>query len=94
MLLTGETIDAETALRWGLVERVVQPADLDREVERIVEALLAASPQAVRSQKRLMREWENLPTDRAIDAGIEALVRAFDTDEPKRLLGSFLSRKR
>ena len=94
LLLTGETIDAETALRWGLVERVVQPDDLDREVETILEALLSAGPQAVRSQKRLMQEWEKLPTDRAIQAGIEALVRAFDTDEPKRLLGAFLSRKR
>ena len=94
LLLTGETIDAETALRWGLVERVVQPDDLDREVGTIVEALLLAGPHAVRSQKRLMQEWEKLPTDCAIDAGIEALVHAFDTDEPKRLLGAFLNRKR
>jgi enoyl-CoA hydratase/carnithine racemase len=94
LLMTGETIDAETALRWGLVERVVAPGDLDREVGTIVGALLAAGPQAVRSQKRLMQEWERLPTDRAIKAGIDALVRAFDTDEPRRLLGAFLNRKR
>ena len=94
LLLTGETIDAETALRWGLVERVVAPEDLDREVDKIVGALLAAGPQAVRSQKRLMQQWEKLPTDRAIAAGIDALVRAFDTDEPERLLGAFLKRKR
>jgi enoyl-CoA hydratase/carnithine racemase len=94
LLLTGETIDAETALRWGLVERVVEPDQLDREIEKIVGALLEAGPQAVRSQKRLMREWENLPTDHAIAAGIDALVRAFDTDEPNRLLGAFLNRKR
>ncbi len=94
LLLTGETINAETALRWGLVERVVKPADLDSEVDRIVGALLAAGPLAVRSQKRLMQEWEKLPTDRAIAAGIDALVRAFDTDEPKRLMSTFLNRKR
>ena len=94
LLLTGETIDAETALRWGLVERVVGPEDLDREVEKIVDALLAAGPQAVRRQKKLMREWENLPMDGAIAAGIEALVRTFDTDEPNRLLNAFLNRKR
>ena len=94
LLLTGDTIDAETALRWGLVERVVAPQELDREVDKIIASLLAAGPQAVRSQKRLMREWENLPTDRAIAAGIDALVRALDTDEPERLLGAFLKRKR
>jgi enoyl-CoA hydratase len=94
LLLTGDSIDAETALRWGLIERAVEPEDLDREVEKIVGALLAAGPQALRLQKKLMREWENLPTDRAIAAGIDALVRAFDTDEPNRLLNAFLNRKR
>jgi enoyl-CoA hydratase/carnithine racemase len=94
MLMTGETIDAATALRWGLVERVVAPEDLDREVEILLGALLSAGPQAVRQQKALMRQWENLPVDRAIAAGIDAFVRSFDTDEPKRLLGAFLNRKR
>ncbi len=94
LLYLGETIDAETALRWGLVERLVEPADLDAEVQKIVTSLLAAGPQAVRSQKRLMQEWEKLPTDKAIAAGIDALVRAFDTDEPTRLLSGFLNRKR
>jgi enoyl-CoA hydratase/carnithine racemase len=94
LLLTGETIDAETALRWGLVEHVVKPEDLDAEVDRITGALLAAGPLAVRSQKRMMQEWEKLPADRAIAAGIDALVRAFDTDEPRRLMSAFLNRKR
>ena len=94
LLMTGDTINAETALRWGLVEHVVEPSALDGAVDKIVGALLSAGPQAVRSQKRLMQQWENLPADRAIAAGIDALVRAFDTDEPQRLLGAFLNRKR
>jgi enoyl-CoA hydratase len=94
LLMLGEIIDAETALRWGLVERVVAPDALDREVEKIVAALLTAGPQAVRIQKQLMRDWESLPIDRAIAAGIDAFVRAFDTDEPRRLLSAFASRKR
>jgi enoyl-CoA hydratase/carnithine racemase len=94
LLMLGETIDAATALRWGLVERVVEPDELDQEIEKIIGSLLTAGPQAVRRQKKLMQEWEKLPTDRAIAAGIEALVRAFDTDEPNRLLNAFLNRKR
>ena len=94
LLMTGETIDAETALRWGLIERAVKPEELDREVDKIVAALLAAGPNAVRSQKQLMQQWEKLPTDRAIAAGIDALVQAFDTDEPERLLGAFLTRRK
>src|SRR6185437_2626707 len=55
LLMLGEVIDAETALRWGLVERVVESAALDREVEQIVAALLAAGLRALRLQKALMR---------------------------------------
>ena len=94
LLMLGEIIDAEMALRWGLVERVVEPEALDREVEKIVAALFIAGPQAVRRQKALMREWEQLPADRAIAAGIGAFVRAFETDEPKRMLSAFAKRKR
>ena len=94
LLMLGETIDAETALRWGLVERVVAADALGREVERIVAALLAAGPQAVRSQKALMRQWEKLPVDEAIAAGVDAYVRSFDTDEPTRMLSAFTRRKR
>jgi enoyl-CoA hydratase/carnithine racemase len=94
LLMLGETIDADTALRWGLVERVVAADALDAEVEKIVAALLTAGPQAVRQQKRLMQEWEKLPVDRAIAAGIDAFVRAFASDEPARMLSAFVSRKR
>ena len=93
LLLLGETIDADTALRWGLIERVVAPEALDGEVETIVTALLAAGPQAVRRQKALMREWEKLPLDAAIAAGIDAFVQAFETEEPKRMLSAFAKRK-
>ncbi len=94
MLMLGETIDAETALHWGLVERVVASEALDREVETIVTALLAAGPQAVRHQKALMQAWENLPIGEAVAAGIDCFVRAFETDEPRRMLAAFADRKR
>jgi enoyl-CoA hydratase/carnithine racemase len=94
LLMLGEIVDARTALSWGLVERVVAPDALDAEIEKVLAALFAAGAQAVRLQKALMREWENLPADRAIAAGIDAFARAYDTDEPKRLMAAFLNRKR
>jgi enoyl-CoA hydratase/carnithine racemase len=94
LLMLGETIDAATALRWGLVERVVDPDALDLEIEKMLGALFSAGARAVRLQKALMREWENLPVDRAVAAGIDTFVRAFDSDEPGRMLGAFMARKR
>ena len=45
-------------------------------------------------RKRLMQAWERLPSDEAIAAGIDAFARAFETDEPKRMLSAFAKRKR
>lgn len=94
LLLLGETIDARTALRWGLVERVAAAHALDAAVDACVDALLAAGPRAVRLQKQLVRRWEDLPVGAAIAAGIDAFADAYATDEPARLMRRFLERKR
>src|SRR2546423_1471116 len=52
MLLTGEPISAERALELGLVNRVVQAAQLDDAVQELVDAILASSPLTVRLGKR------------------------------------------
>jgi enoyl-CoA hydratase/carnithine racemase len=46
MLMTGEFIDAATALEWGLVNRVVAPAQLDSAVRELADSLLS-KPAAV-----------------------------------------------
>ena len=46
MLMTGEFIDASTALAWGLVNRVVPPEQLDSAVRELADVLLS-KPQAV-----------------------------------------------
>ena len=94
LLMLGEIIDAETALRWGLIERMVLPQALDAEVEKILGALFAAGARAVCAQKALMQRWERLPADQAIRAGIDAFVRAFETEEPARMLSAFIRRER
>ncbi len=73
---------------------MVVPEALDQEIENVVAVLFAAGPRAVRLQKQLMRAWGNLPADRAIAAGIDTFVQAFETDEPRRMLSAFTNRKR
>jgi enoyl-CoA hydratase len=94
LLLTGETIDAATALAWGLVD-IVAPSDkLDDAVERLARPILAAGRHAVRLQKRLILDWEELPAEMAIARGVDAFVAAFDSDEPARMAGATLARMR
>jgi len=94
LLLTAETIDAPTALAWGLVDAVAPEGGLDAAVEQTVKSLLACGPQALRAQKALLRQWEELPLKESVDVSIGAFGRAFLTDEPKRLMHEFVTRKR
>ena len=91
LLLSGETIDAAEALRWGLVDEVVPPALLDDAVGQLAAAVLAGGPHALRLQKALILEWEDLPTSAAVERGIAAFVSAFDTDEPRQMAAARLA---
>ncbi len=94
LVYTGELISAEEALRCGLVERVVPEEELDRAVEDWVEAITNAGPKAIRLQKSLLRHWESLPLDQAIEQGIHFLAKAYESDEPRVLMKRFLKQKR
>ena len=52
LLLTGEPIDAATALDWGLVNRVVAPQQLESAVGELVEAIARSSSYTVATGKR------------------------------------------
>lgn len=94
LMYTGESISASEALDCGLVERVAPRPALDLAVERWTQAILEAGPRAVRLQKALMREWERLQLDQAIERGIESFAAAYETDEPRSLMQTFLKRSR
>ena len=91
LLLTAETIEAREAERWGLVQWCVPAALLDAAVGELIDAILACGPQAIRLQKRLIREWEDLPLSQAVARGIDCFAEAFASDEPQRKMGAFLT---
>ena len=94
LLLTGELIDAAEALRWGLVERVVDAGALDAEVDQALDAILAGGDGAIRAQKRLNRAYEELPFADAVSLSIDEFARAYASGEPRRLMADYLRRKR
>jgi enoyl-CoA hydratase len=94
LLLTGVTIDAEEALGWSLVDAVAPPDRLDMVVERFAETILAGGPQAIRLQKRLILDWQELPTDAAIARGIDIFAEAYATDEPRQMTNARLAEMR
>ena len=94
MLLTGENIDARKAEAWGMVEEVVEAAKIEAAVERCVHSIVDATPLAVRAQKRLMRRWERLPLDEAVQAGIDAFAQSVTEGEHIERMGAFVNRKK
>lgn len=67
LILTGEPIDATTALAWGLVGEVVAPDALDARALALAARLAALPPAAVAAAKRLV--------DAALDATVDASLR-------------------
>lgn len=94
LVYTGDHVDAVEAHRSGFLEKLVEPAELDRGVEQWVSSILSAGPRAIRLQKRLVRDWERMTIEKAIRAGIRACTEARRTDEPRRLMRAFLERKK
>ena len=94
LVMTAENIDAPTGLTWGLVDVVAPPHGLDASVERVVKMLLECGPEALRSQKALLRQWEELPLTEAVNYSVGLFGKSFLTDEPKRLMQGFIDRKR
>jgi enoyl-CoA hydratase/carnithine racemase len=94
MLMTGETFTAAQAERWGLLEAVYPPEELDLGVEALVASLLEPEPRAVRLQKQLMHRWEELPMSAAIAAGVDAFEATFQEDTPRRAMAEFLAARK
>jgi enoyl-CoA hydratase len=92
LLYTGDNINAQTALDWGLVEKVVPAAELDSALDGWVRSIVGSGPRAIRLQKELIREWEAMPISDAVEAGIRCIARAYQTDEPTRMVGEAIQR--
>lgn len=94
LVLTGRIIDAMEASAWGLVECVDSAQHLDTVVDARVAMILNAGPGAVRAQKALCRDWEELPLSKAVEVGIDVFGDAFLADEPEVFMQRFLRRRR
>src|SRR6266571_261272 len=94
LVMTAENIDAPTALAWGLVDKVAPEGGLDTAVEHTVKALLECGPEALRSQKALLRQWEELPLTESVNLSVSVFGQSFLTGEPQRMMQGFLDRKR
>jgi E-phenylitaconyl-CoA hydratase len=81
MMLTGNRIDAEEALRIGLVSRLVVPSELMSVAREIATKIAQNAPLAVRAVKRLVRDGMDMPLLAAIQAEQFALGLLRDSQD-------------
>ena len=93
MLLTGEPIDAATALQWGLVNRVAPAAELDAAVQTFVDDILARSPAVIAGGKRAFYDQVDRPlADAFATAGI-AMTEGIRLEDAAEGMDAFLQKR-
>jgi enoyl-CoA hydratase/carnithine racemase len=93
MLLTGQSIDARTALEWGLVNDVVPAAELDAAVDALVAQILCFSPRVVGLGKRMFYDQIDVSEDEAYArARVVMAANAADADAQEGI-NAFLEKR-
>jgi len=93
MTLTGEMVGAEEALSIGLVNKVVEPEDLEGAVLALAQSIARKSPYTVRVAKRAVRAALDLPFTEGILTERSEFVALFDTEDKEIGVSAFLERE-
>jgi methylglutaconyl-CoA hydratase len=93
--LSAERFGADVAMALGLLHEVAPEAELDTVIERIVDALLDAGPQAQSEAKLLIRAVAHRPIDEAVIGDTaQRIARVRATPEGREGVAAFLAKRR
>jgi enoyl-CoA hydratase/carnithine racemase len=94
MLLTGEPIDAATALQRGLVNRVVEPDALDAETDRLARSIIEKTPIAIAAGKRAFYEQVDAPLAQAYESATRAMVCNMMSEDAAEGIDAFAAKRK
>lgn len=89
----GDTLDAATALEWGLINEIVAPEDLDRIADEWGRRLASGPTTALSLIKHLLDSSSNATFDDAIEAEARAQHIAYTTKDMAEGMTAFLERR-
>lgn len=92
MLLTGKMISSEEALEFGLVNRVVEPENLMKATEALLQEILSQAPLAVKMTWDAMHRGMDLPLDESTRLGADYFGLVAATDDFKEGTKAFLAK--
>jgi enoyl-CoA hydratase/carnithine racemase len=94
MLLTGDEIDAHTAERWGLVNRVVPDAEVAKQTRELLRRATRGSPLSKALGKQSLYRQIELPTPEAYDFASDAMAAASQTPPAQEGMRAFLEKRK
>ncbi len=94
MILTGDPVDAETALRIGLVNKVVPGADLLPAATTMLKTILGRGPLAVAAAIEVIRRGLDGPLASGLELEAQAFGRLFSTKDLHEGMGAFLGKRK
>jgi len=93
MALTGDTIDAKTALAWGLVTEVVPAAELESTALDIARRMAANPAHGLRLTKRLLREGQHMRLDSLLELSAAYQALAHHTEDHMEAVAAFIEKR-
>ena len=94
MLLTGDEIDAPTALAWGLVNRVVPDARVPEETRELLRRATRGSALSKALGKQALYRQIELPTQAAYELASDAMAAASQTSPAQEGMRAFLEKRK
>lgn len=91
--MTGDLVDANEALRIGLVEKVAAPAELMPQAEKLA-VKLAGSPVSVRIIKRAINDFAAMPYEATMTAQIGYQFEATRTSDHAEAVAAFMEKRK
>ena len=92
MTFTGDTIDAEQALAWGLVSRVVPAGKLMDTARELAERIAANPGHALRLTKRLLRESQHAKLDTVLELSAAFQALAHHTEDHDKAVAAMAAK--
>ena len=93
LLYTGDTIDTERALAWGLVNRVATEGSALDAARALAATIVARGPLSNRLAKKLVDAAHDLALDAALSLSTTAQQRIFDSDDLHEGVQAFFAKR-
>lgn len=93
MLITGEFIDAHTALQQGLINRVASAEQLDQTLQSLIEAITAKSSVAVRTGKNMFYKQLDMELAEAYEYAAEVMTCNMMADDVSEGIDAFIEKR-